>query len=92
MRLNQSDKNPTTHIPVWKNGQKQSNFYTNWNDNNKCKNLLGRVLCATFSKSLQDISHLNEKSIFIHLLGSKDNIQYLQFSRAKGSEPKRAHD
>ena len=75
---------------------KQTNFYTNWNDNNKSKSvLLDEFIRLLFQKNQQDISLSNEYQSLAIYQALKHNLQYLQFSnlvRPKGSEPKRALD
>lgn len=89
-----NETNHTTHISLWKMA-KQTNFNTNWNNNNKSKSVLLKSSLGYFSK--KSTGHLPFKwiSIISHLSGSKHNLQYLQFSnlvRPKGSEPIRALD
>lgn len=71
----------------------QTNFYTNWNDNNKSKSVLLDEFIRLLFQNQQDISLSNEYQSLAIYQGSKHNLQYLRFSnlvRPKGSEPKRA--
>lgn len=70
---------------------KQTNFYTNWDDNNKSKSVLLDKFIKLLFQNQQDISLSNEyQSLAIYQALNTTHLQFSNLVRPKGSEPKRA--